>query len=74
MEERIVICNECKGTGKKTITYCTNYHHGYYENWDEPCKSCDGAGRMVEQITIRKLTKKELKINERECIKVFVKE
>ena len=62
MVEKIIICQECKGSGKREKKECTDYHHNDYDVWDEPCDNCDGSGRMVEQILIRRLKKSELEL------------
>ena len=66
MEEKIIICPKCKGTGKIKESELTDYHHREWDEWDEPCCFCDGTGRVVEQLQYRCLTKKELELRKRE--------
>jgi DnaJ-class molecular chaperone len=65
MQEKIILCHVCNGTGKHTQRECTDHHHNDYDIWDEPCSSCDGTGRLVEQITTRKLKKCELELRKK---------
>lgn len=62
MTEQIIICDSCKGSGKHEHSECTDYHNNDHDYWDEPCSRCNGTGRLVQQITIRKLTKEELNL------------
>lgn len=67
-EEKIVLCDRCKGLGKIEMDETVNYHKNDKEYWDEECGACGGTGRLFEKTIIktRKLNKQELKIRGRE--------
>ena len=65
MVKRIILCSTCKGLGKREVFEITNYHNGITIDWDSPCEFCDGTGRLVEEITTRKLTEEELGLREK---------
>jgi len=65
MIERIITCPSCKGSGKVQCVERVDYHHRIDEEWDEVCHVCDGSGRMVEQVSNRKLRKDELELKRR---------
>lgn len=60
----ITICKNCKGSGKVEKKELKDYHHRFWDEWDEVCNDCGGLGRVMQTITIstRKLSKKELKL------------
>jgi DnaJ-class molecular chaperone len=65
MLERIITCPSCKGTGKVERCERVDYHNRIDEEWDELCCVCGGTGRMVEQVSMRKLRNDELELRRR---------
>lgn len=65
MDTEIVICKECKGTGKQEKSELMDPHHRDYDVWDEVCPFCNGFGRVRKIITYKKLNEKELAIRDR---------
>lgn len=63
----LILCVECKGTGKKELSERYDYHHGYDWVWDKICSNCGGPGRMIKvtEITYEKLTKEDLNLREK---------
>jgi DnaJ-class molecular chaperone len=74
-ESRIIICPDCKGSGKSECNELDDPHHNDYWEWDEICTECGGEGRIMQtvNITTRKLTKKELALRPQaeECKKAI---
>jgi DnaJ-class molecular chaperone len=64
MSEKIIICPDCKGSGKYVCSKRIDDHKRWDIEWDEVCKECGGTGRLVETIktTYRKLTPEELSL------------
>ena len=60
----IVICDQCKGSGKRECSERYDYHHRYDWEWDEPCSRCGGLGRLkkIVETTYEKLTEEDLKL------------
>lgn len=58
--EKIVICKDCQGTGRKLHRELENYHHNEYNYWYEPCKKCEGTGRLKEITKSYKLTERDI--------------
>lgn len=50
--KEIVLCSNCKGEGVIEHAELIDYHKGEYRYWDEPCKTCDGKGRLMKEIVI----------------------
>jgi DnaJ-class molecular chaperone len=63
--DEIVVCADCKGAGKVEREELTDYHHRFYDEWDEPCGTCGGTGRMWKKTRYVKLTAEELKLREK---------
>ena len=65
---KVIICSKCKGLGKTQESELEDNHHRTRRYWDEVCYKCGGHGRVVEltEITERKLTEEELKVNPQE--------
>jgi DnaJ-class molecular chaperone len=62
--ETIIICDPCKGSGKKVRSERYDHHHKYDWVWDEVCFECGGHGRVREVVetTLYKLTEDDLKL------------
>ena len=45
---KVIICDQCEGTGIRSWNECTDYHKGDYETYHETCKKCDGTGRIFK--------------------------
>lgn len=64
-EEKIVVCWNCKGFGKKECSEIVDYHKNEYTYWDEVCRTCNGHGRLKQTVTTEtsKLSDEELQVN-----------
>jgi len=60
----IIICDYCKGSGKREQSRCTDYHHNEYDYWDIPCSRCKGLGRLKQNTIeiLQTLTEKDLEL------------
>jgi hypothetical protein len=45
---RIVLCDRCKGFGFFEKDELTDYHKREYTTYRTPCSTCEGDGRMIE--------------------------
>ena len=53
MSLKIIICDKCEGWGKIQKDELTDYHHRYYDTWEERCDKCEGHGRLVEETSTK---------------------
>ena len=65
MEEKIVICDECKGEGLIECSELTDYHNGNYDYWTKKCDRCKGSGRLLEVVDIMITAYKPKKVEKR---------
>lgn len=51
---KIVLCDECGGSGKKVIRgECYDYHKGlYHDSTTVDCRECGGRGRLIRIVTV----------------------
>lgn len=63
-EKEIILCESCKGSGKRECSERYDYHHRLDWEWDEPCTKCGGLGRVLKIVTtsIEMLTEEDLKL------------
>jgi DnaJ-class molecular chaperone len=47
MTREVILCSNCGGLGVKHYQELTNHHKGEYETTTEPCRTCEGSGRMI---------------------------
>lgn len=51
MNDEIVLCDECNGTGVVKCSELVDYHNNIRNEWFEPCNACNGSGRLVKIIS-----------------------
>jgi DnaJ-class molecular chaperone len=63
-ESTIVICDSCKGSGKKQLSERYDHHHKYDWVWETVCPSCGGHGRLWKVVgtSYRQLSEEDLKL------------
>jgi len=46
----LILCVKCSGEGVIQWDELVDYHKNDYETHTEPCKACNGSGRLVKTI------------------------
>lgn len=54
-ETKIIICEDCGGTGETFTEVLIDHHRSEYKKEYKTCSACEGSGRMIEEIK-RELT------------------
>ena len=60
-EKKIIICEECEGTGETFTEVLIDHHKSEYKKDYKTCSACEGSGRQIEIIK-RELTAYKNKI------------
>ena len=45
----LLLCNKCRGNGKRCWDELVNHHKGEYETHVETCPFCLGSGRRIKK-------------------------
>lgn len=52
-KKEIIVCDDCKGSGRKTREVCVDHHRRDWETVDDgPCRCCQGSGRLTVTTTV----------------------